>query len=136
LPNDAVLPSRAVRLLTRTALVAGFAIAANVAGTLPAQAAGASITNDGARTFSICENAASETACASGVGSLSTGQNSSSKYGWGDTDMIYITARCTLHDYYYMGAGKHGWGPWAQAGSTGRWFKVTDNNGGRYKVIC
>ena len=102
-----------------------------------AHAAGASITNGGSRVFGICHNAASESACASGFGILAAGENSRSKYGWDDTDMIQITANCQLQKWtvappYY----DTDWRPWAAAGSTTRWFKVNNAQGGKYRVVC
>jgi hypothetical protein len=102
-----------------------------------AHAAGASITNGGSRIFSICHNAASESACASGIGVLQSGQNSKSKYGWEDTDMIAIPANCQLQKWtvappYY----DTDWRPWAAGGTNGRWFKINDLQGGKYRVVC
>ena len=123
----------------RLALVAALAAGASFLGVTPAQAAAndGNITNSGSLAFGICRNAASETACGSQPGSLSAGQNSRTKYGWADTDMILISANCRLEKYSYY-AGTYSWRGYASAGSANRYIKIPGSNGvaEKFRQIC
>ena len=126
-----------------TAALISLALAvAGLAALAPATPASAALNdlvvkNDGARSFGICRSAASDTTCSGPTGTLASGENSKSKYGWSDTDMIQLAGGCTLHKHTYLGAGQHGWQLYAVATTT-RWVKVPGWNGATqsFKVTC
>lgn len=86
------------------------------------------VTNSGSSTMTVCKSATSETTCGNTQGALFAGQNSKSKYGWVDTDMILIPANRKLERYSFSG-GSVKWNLYAVAGSSSRWMKVPGTNG-------
>jgi hypothetical protein len=118
------------RLIT---IFSSFAIlfALIVAASAPASAATGGRVGyaGGDRTsMSICHNLSSPTTCGSGVGSLSPGQWSHTKYGWADTDAFYVPRGCSAYispNYIY-----------ATGGSTGRWAKFSSDWSGSVTLKC
>lgn len=96
------------------------------------------VVNGGTVSFTICKSAASTTSCVttSPRGTLLPGQNSKTKFGWADTDMILLSSGCTLSQYTWYQSSMM-WMPYAVANST-RWIKVSGSNGNpiKYKVTC
>lgn len=89
------------------------------------------------RSMTICENAASETACGTSRGVLYPGENSRDKFGWADADMIYIADGCELQQYGYVN-GNILWSLYALASGKGRWMKVPGNFGHPipFRIVC
>lgn len=120
----------------------GIAVSVAVAAfiTVPAPASAAVndlvVVNGGARTLTVCKSASSSTACAGATGTLSAGQNSKTKYGWADTDMIQLPKGCTLSQYTWYQSSMM-WMPYATANST-RWVKTPGSNGNavKFRVTC
>lgn len=129
--------NRYSRVVYSVTLALGLTAAAG--GMAPASAAlnDLVVKNGGSRDFLVCSSARNSTECGGTVGVLSPGQNTRTKFGWADTDMIDINANCKLYQWAYSG-GQMKWVLSAIAGSTSRWMKVPGNNGNTitYKVTC
>ncbi len=135
-PNLKKVP---LSMVVRGATGIGVALIATGMSTTAAEAAlnDGVFVNGGTRSFSICRDAASETSCGSGLGTLLAGQNSKTKYGWADTDMIYIPSKCTLQEYTWSQSSMR-WINYALGGSSGRWMKIGGLNGTavQFRVVC
>lgn len=95
------------------------------------------VKNGGSRYFYVCESAASETVCGGTVRYLAPGKDTKATFGWVDTDMIKITARCELQEWTYSG-GTQRWIGYGAAGQTSRWIKVPGNFGKTmsFRLVC
>lgn len=123
-------------LVVRAFAVIAIAVIATLWGPpQDAHAAGATVYNNGSRLIHLCHNAASTTACAGPTGSIKPGENSRTRFGWQDTDMIWIHARCTLDKWGYF-SGQQRWYRYAMSGSSGRWMKIGDMSGGTFRILC
>lgn len=121
-------------IVAASALVLGSSTAAT------ADTGRASVTNSGSATLTVCKSATSATTCAGVVGTLSAGQNSESKYGWTDTDMVRISAGCSLQTWSWSATTGYYWAPFAAAGSSARWLKLPGNPAGTrtysFRMVC
>lgn len=117
------------------AIMASLFIAPQVASAAPNDLV---VVNGGSRSFTVCKSAASTTSCATSSprGTLLAGQNSKTKFGWSDTDMIFLSGGCTLSQYTWYQSSMM-WMPYATASSS-RWVKVSGSNGNaiKYRVTC
>jgi len=102
------------------------AVGISVISATPAQAApgDAQITNSpySVSTLTVCQNFGT-TGCSSGIGTLYPGENSHSKFGWGDTDGFF----CSSVRKYLVGS------VWKTC-SYSQWVKVSGGLIGRINV--
>jgi len=125
---------------TTIALLAAAAATLLVAQPALADTGRASVTNDGSRTITVCRSASSSTSCGGTTGTLSKGQNSESKYGWSDTDLVWADGGCQLQTWEWTATTGNAWQPFASGGSSGRWVKLPGNPAGTrtysFRLVC
>lgn len=113
--------SRLARLASVVAVAGALTAGALAVGAAPASAAGLNdlvIKNGGVLSFTVCKAATSPTTCGGPTGTLNQGQNTKTKFGWADADLVKAPAGCRVEQLGPTGS-------WTNLGSGPGWIKLS-----------